>query len=341
MPTIAIIGQGSMARVHAAAWSALVPEESIRYVCALGPERPLEHARSARFVTDLDVVLSDPEVDIVSVCTPTPTHADIAIRALEAGKNVLLEKPIALTIEDAISIRDAAQGSRGILMVAHVVRFFAGYRRVREIAASGRLGRAASVRAQRVSSVPVAAPWWLDESQSGGVIVDFSIHDFDQVNLLLGEPISVLATRTGVDEPIETTVGYKNGGIGQVHSYMGASDGFPFTSSLQLLGREGIANCHFSARSRNPFPSTADGGQAAQTFSLATTYSTMSDELDGDEPYVRQAEYFLSCVREGQEPLYCPTDSAILALQVSLAARESLKTGARISVEPHPPGSAQ
>jgi predicted dehydrogenase len=139
-------------------------------------------------VTDLDDVLSDPDVDIMSVCTPTPSHPGIAIRALRAGKNVLLEKPIALTVDAARMIADTASVSAGVLMVAHVVRFMAGYQRVRADAESGRLGTVRHVRATRLSATPTWAPWLVDASRSGGMLVDFAIHDFDQLNPLPGAP---------------------------------------------------------------------------------------------------------------------------------------------------------
>ena len=207
-------------------------------------------------MTDLDVVLTDPHVDIVSVCTPTPTHPDIAIRALRAGKNVLLEKPIALTVEQALAIAEAAEASGAVLMVAHVVRFFAGYRALKREADAGRFGRILSVRARRISAPGEQAPWMRDESQSGGILVDFGIHDFDQVNLYLGTPVAVTAVRAGASGPIETTVEYADGGIGQVLTHLSMPAGTPFTTSIELIGTGGLADYHFSdaslGRRRSP-----------------------------------------------------------------------------------------
>lgn len=137
MHGIAIVGGGDMGRTHARAWSGLGLGGLIRTICTPHPGEPFPDAPGARFVTDLDDVLSDPDVDILSVCTPTPSHPDIAIRALGAGKSVLLEKPIALTLDAARTIADAAAVSAGVLMVAHVVRFMAGHQRVRADAESG------------------------------------------------------------------------------------------------------------------------------------------------------------------------------------------------------------
>jgi len=320
MTTIAIIGQGGMARAHARAWSEIGLGDSIRYVCAPGTPVPIEGAPSARFVTHLDAVLADPEVDIVSICTPTPTHADLAISCLEAGRNVLLEKPIALTLADARAIEDAASRSSGILMVAHVVRFFDGYRVIRQRVASGVLGEVLIVRAERLSATPGPSSWWHDESKSGGMIVDFAIHDYDQLNLFLGMPLTVSAHRALSDGPVEIVVDYEGGGRGTVLSFMGMPAEFPFSSSIEVLGSFGTADHQFVGAPTGAVPPGND------------SYRLVVDGLevhrvDPGNPYAHQAQYFLDCVRNGTNPELCPVEDAVLALAVALAARESLAIG--------------
>lgn len=301
MHGIAIVGGGNMGRTHARAWSGLGFGGLIRAICTPHPGDPFPDAPGARFVTDLDDVLSDPDVDILSVCTPTPSHPDIAIRALGAGKSVLLEKPIALTVHEAEAIATAADESTGILMVAHVVRFSDGYQRVRTEADSGRLGVVQRVRASRLSAAPTWASWLADESRSGGMLVDFAIHDFDQLNLFLGRPVSVTTVETGSPGRFETTVGYAGGGLGRVVTCADLPSGSVFSSSLEVTG---------------------DTGGSTTRYPDATH----------DDPYARQAAYFLRCVESGIEPDYCPTESAILALRVSLAARESLHSGRSVDL---------
>lgn len=301
MTGIALIGQGRMAKAHAAAWTELGLGENIALICTPRPGAPLEHAPNARFVTDLEEVLRDESIDIVSVCTPTPSHAEITVRALAAGKNVLLEKPIALTLGEAQTIAEAAFVSSGLLMVAHVVRFFSGYQRLRERAESGEFGRIFAVTATRFSAGPRGTAWLNDDAASGGVLVDFGIHDFDQVNLFLGTPLTVTAVAGETPGLIETTVTYVGGGIGRVLTCNEMPTGFAFSSSLDVVG------------------------DAAQDSFVHGSGSTES-------PYTRQAEYFLSCLRSGVAPDYCSIDDAILALRVSIAARESLQSGATVTL---------
>ncbi|MFF1635538.1 Gfo/Idh/MocA family protein [Leifsonia sp. NPDC058248] len=319
--SVAIVGTGRMAAAHAAAWSRLgVP---VGVVVSPRTRPALDDAPDARWARSLDDALSDPSVTIVSVCTPTPSHAELAIRSLAAGRNVLLEKPIALTVPDALAVAAAAEQAPGILMVAQVVRFFDGYAALAGRVADGSVGRVRTVRASRLSAAPRWASWLDDEEQSGGMVVDFAIHDFDQANLLLGAPVAVRSIRVlgvGVDgsvagagagagaafgTPVETTVEYAGGGIAQVLSVADLADGFAFRSALEVIGTTG-------------------------------TDAVVAD--DGD-PFVAQARYFLDCIEAGVDPERCPTSAAVDALRVALAARDSLRSGERVvlTTEAPPP----
>ena len=185
-----------------------------------------------------------------------------------------------------------------------------------------------------------------DESQSGGILVDFGIHDFDQLNLYLGTPVAVTAVRGGASGPIETTVEYADGGIGQVLSHLSMPAGTPFTTSIELIGTGGLADYRFSDVSFSAPVSAPISGPVSGPISgpisgpVSGPVSAESPTRVADEnPYARQAEYFLSCVDAGTPPALCPVDAAVLALQVALAARASLAAGTRIPIPipfPHP-----
>lgn len=328
--TIAIIGQGYMGQTHATSWTALGQE--VAYVCTPRPKGPMEAAPGARLVTDLGEVLADDAVDIVSVCTPTTTHREITVAALEAGKNVLLEKPVALDIDDAIAIKEAAAAAPGLLMVAQVVRFFGGHVKLQQDVAAGKLGRILSGRARRMLQLPDWAEWWHDESRSGGAIVDLAIHDFDQMNLYLGRPVAVTSRRVDRYGPFETSIEYADGGLGQVLSHANLAPGAPFTAGISLVGDVGMADYELSAASPTE-QGDAEAYPGVNGYRLAAAGAGYSEEITGDDPYTRQAEYFLACVREGQQPLLSGIGSAVRALEVALAARESLRTGQRVTVD--------
>lgn len=296
---VAVVGAGRMGRAHAEAWAA----NGVPVLWAVSPRRrpDLPAAPAARWATDLGEALADPAVTVVSVCTPTPSHADLAIQALEAGRSVLLEKPIALTLDDARRVEAAAALAPGTLMVAHVVRFFPGYAALAARVAAGSVGRPRLVRASRVSSRPVGYDWLDDEERSGGMLVDFAIHDLDQANAYLGRAVAVTSVRTGgsgFGAPTATTVEYAGGGVAQVLSVSDLPEGQPFTASLEVVG---------------------DAGADA------------ADPAAGDA-FAEQARYFLACVDAGVPPERAPVASAVDALRVALAARESARTGRRVEL---------
>ena len=332
MSAIAIIGQGYMGNAHSAAWASAGQADAIKYICTPRPkEGSVPVATKAHYISDLDVILKDSDVKFVSVCTPTPTHKEIAFALLAAGKHVLLEKPIALTLADAKAIADAAAKSSGSLMVAHVVRFFLGYQKLRAASDSGELGTVFSVHARRFSPKPSWATWLGDETQSGGMLVDFSIHDFDQLNMYLGNPVEVFAMQTSPSGPAEITVTYENGGIGQVQSFMDITEGVPFTSTIDLLGTKGLAHYEFSAVSATE-ESSAGNDAGVNGWHVFSSKANTVERIATDDPYGRQVKYFFEQASTSGTYDVSPTAAAVAALQVSLAAKAALKEGRSIAI---------
>lgn len=191
-------------------------------------------------------------------------------------------------------------------MVAHVVRFMRRYAELADRVADGSVGRARAVRADRLSSGPPGGSWFDDERRSGGILVDFAIHDFDQANLLLGTPVAVRSVGAGeraggFGAPVATTVEYADGGVAQVLSVADLPSDSEFRSGLDVVGTSGT--------------DAVDASDAAEP---------------SDDPFLTQARYFLECVETQAEPDRCPTEAAIAALRVALAARTSLASDARV-----------
>jgi predicted dehydrogenase len=122
---------------------AALPGSELRWLCD-GDEAALARAsdalRGPRATTSYDELLADPELDAVAIATPVPTHADLAVRALEAGKHCFVEKPLAQSAADGERAVEAARASGRILMVGHLLEYHPGVRKLKEIAASGELG---------------------------------------------------------------------------------------------------------------------------------------------------------------------------------------------------------
>ena len=140
---------------------------------------------------DYAEMLADPQIDLVDLCVPNDLHGRLAIQALKAGKPVLVEKPIALTIEEADAMVAAAKEAGKPLMVAHVLPFLPEFAFALEAVESGRYGALRAAHFTRVISKPDWSSEIADASRSGGPAIDLHIHDTHFISLLCGVPRAV------------------------------------------------------------------------------------------------------------------------------------------------------
>ena len=206
MVRIGIVGIGFMGMIHYLAAKKLAGGR-VTAVCSRDPKKlagdwagiqgnfgpkggPVDLSGLSRY-TDVGELLADPEIDLVDLCVPNDEHARLTIRALEAGKHVLVEKPIALTTADADSMVAAAKSSGKLLMVGHVLPFFPEFAFAREAVASGRYGALRAAHLTRVICRPDWSSGIADSDRSGGPAIDLHIHDTHFVGLVCGVPKAV------------------------------------------------------------------------------------------------------------------------------------------------------
>lgn len=162
---------------------------------------------------DADDLFADPGIDLVDICLPTEFHPSSAIAALEAGKNVQVEKPIALTVEEADQMLAAAKKAGKLMMVGQVLRFFPAFRLLKEIVEDRRYGALKALHMRRIISFP---SWMAHPERIGGAAIDLHIHDTDFVRYLLGDPDGVRSTgiigSTGLVDYLVTEYLYPNSG---------------------------------------------------------------------------------------------------------------------------------
>jgi predicted dehydrogenase len=326
--TLAIIGAGFMGSAHAANYAALGDRVRVKAVVAQTPERAARVARTvdASSGVDLDAVLADPEIDAVDICLPTPLHRDAAERAFAAGKHVFLEKPLALTVEDGEAILSAADRSGRIFMVGLVLRFWPEYVTLHRLVERGDLGQPRAVFAQRLSPPADWADWLGDREQSGGTPVDLMIHDFDQMNALLGTPRSVYASEPETGH-VHAVVEYADGGSGIAEGSMAMPRSYPFSSDIRVLGERGVAEYSFSAA-----PVEGEGNIGASSSARGLRVHPVEgdlyvEEVESADPWGPEIEYFVSCLEQERQPEQGTGEQALSALKVSLAASRSLASG--------------
>lgn len=209
---IAIVGFGFMGRMHYGNWKkmedaevvALCDRDISQFTSPVaagnisGADTSTDFSGAMLF-DDLDKMLSEVELDAISLTLPTPLHVDITAKALASGVSVLCEKPMALnTAACNKMLAAAAKAPEGTkLMVAHCLRFWPSYVYLKKLVTSKKYGKVIAASFRRFSAPPgwqKGTNWFADESISGGVALDLHIHDTDMVNYLFGMPQAVTSS---------------------------------------------------------------------------------------------------------------------------------------------------
>ncbi len=156
-----------------------------------GPAGSMRDMSGLKAHAAFEDLLADPAVDLVDLCVPNDQHAGLAVQALEAGKHVLVEKPIALSVQDADRMLAASNASGRLLMVAHVLPFFPEFAFALDAVRSGKFGKLQAAHLTRVISKPDWSSGISDAERSGGPAIDLHIHDTHYLSLLAGTPAAV------------------------------------------------------------------------------------------------------------------------------------------------------
>ena len=204
---VGICGIGFMGMIHFLAYKN-IPGVQVKAICEqnfperlkgdwraikgnFGPQGEMMDLTGIAAYAQLDAMLADPNLDMIDICLPPNAHAAATIAALKSGKHVFCEKPISLTTQDADAMMQAAKDSGKMLMIGHVLPFFADFQFAWQAAQSGRFGKLLGGHFRRVISDPV----WLNNFYSmdtcGGPMLDLHIHDAHYIRLLFGMPKAV------------------------------------------------------------------------------------------------------------------------------------------------------
>jgi len=232
--------------------------------------------------------------DYVDIVTPTYTHADLAVKAMEMGCDVLCEKPMSLFPDECSRMIEASERTGRRLMTAHVVRFMAPYMYLKSVIESEKFGRLERLDMKRLSSIPRAScnNWMHDFDKSGGVILDLSIHDIDFARYLFGEPKDFSGMYYTMKNQTEySTVDLLYDGF-TVSAEAGWYNAYiPFTCGYTAVFEKGMV----SALGDDVFE---NGNKIDITPDMPElSIGTPTDSLDG---YTREIQYFVSRLVSGE-----------------------------------------
>ncbi|MHB0999094.1 MAG: Gfo/Idh/MocA family protein [Armatimonadota bacterium] len=320
MQKIAIVGAGGLGGVHGRAFAKMPNAEPVAVmdVNKEAAER-LASSLGVPAFTNFDEMLAATSPDAVSVCTPTPIHAEYAVRAADAGKHVVVEKPMARTMDQCRAMVDAAERTGVVMMVAHVLRYFPEFAAAKAQVDAGAIGNPAVVRTTRGGGAP--GGWFANHEISGGAILDLIIHDFDWLRWTFGDAERVYAKgltgrNIGNLDYALVTIRFKSGMIAHVEGNW-AYSAKGWTTKFEIAGDGGMLEY-----SNHNIP----------TVTIAPKDGTVSSESPiNEDPYYLELKHFVDCIENGTKPSITPEDG-LRAVEISLAAIESIKTGMPVQV---------
>ncbi len=277
--------------------------------------------------TDLDAVLSDASIRAVYISSTNEKHYAQAMAAIAAGKHVLCEKPLAMTVAEAAEMVRAAEAAGVVFATNHHLRCSGSHRAVRDLIRAGRIGRVLSLRLFHAVHLPPHLQGWRinDPSAGGGVIPDITVHDADVARFLLGEdPVAVVAqmSATGMGQGVEDSAmsvwTMPSGAMVQSHE----SFTHPFAGSgLEVHGTEGSI---FANGVMTQLP--------VGSISMVSARGREDVPYSPHDLYVQSVTDFLGAIAGTGQPAATGRDG-VASLAVALAVREAARTASRQVVD--------
>jgi predicted dehydrogenase len=290
-------------------------------------------------------LLADPEVQAVYIATPVFLHHAQVLNAAKAGKHILIEKPIALTIEQGEEMLKACRDGGVYLVEGYMMKYHALNTAAKDIVACGDIGSVVSARAQLTCWYPPIPGAWRQDPVlgGGGALIDMATHCYDLLQYIIGSRITEVAAFTNtlthdysVDDSSTTLLRFANGAQATVEAFFNVPDSAG-QGRLELYGNKGSI-------------------QAEGTISQAPTgkmVAYLSDDAKGYDPqqardslavgaraitrdpvnmYAREVDYLSECIQTGTPPAINTGEEGLHILKVAKAAYESSHTGRMVKV---------
>ncbi|MFM1987620.1 MAG: hypothetical protein RJA99_577 [Pseudomonadota bacterium] len=327
-PGLALVGVGGWGR-NLARTLGTMPEADLRWLCDLEP-RALRDAAplcaGAATTTRLDEVLADPSVDAVLVATPAVTHHAIGRRVLESGRDLYVEKPMALDVGHGLDLLGLAEAQGRVLMVGHLMEYHPALLRLREAVREGELGRLRTIVAQRLNLGTVRA----DEN----AMWSLAPHDVSAILYLLDEMPTDVSARglSCLDRDVEdvafVTLRFADHAIAQIHvSWLDPRK----VRTITVVGTDGMAVFDdlepvekLRLHDKRVVPSASPGGVATSV--VVQAGGIRAPALDPIEPLRAELAHFVHCVHTRSVPRSDGHDG-LRVLRVLEAAQRSLAAG--------------
>ncbi|MGO4909457.1 inositol 2-dehydrogenase [Pseudorhodobacter sp. W20_MBD10_FR17] len=329
MLRVGLLGAGRIGAVHAITIAAHATSKLVAVSDFLPENAEKLAAKYGCVARSNEEIIADPNIDAVLIATPTDTHSDLMEAATRAGKAVLCEKPVDLSLTRARACAAATAGNGQPIMIGFNRRFDPSFASLKAAADAGEIGKAELLS---ITSFDPAPPPVSYVKTSGGLFRDMMIHDFDMANFIMGTPpVTVSAVGTSIVDPeiglagdVDTavvTLTYADGRLCVIKNSRRAAYGYD--QRLELLGSEGLL------QAQNMLENLVVKSTAAGVTGAKPTYFFLQRYMAA---YAAEWDAFVSAV-QGKTAMPITLADGIAALAMAEAATQSMKTGGPVRLD--------
>lgn len=269
-------------------------------------------------------LIADPKVDMIDICVPTPAHRELSMAGLEAGKHVLCEKPMSVSVAECDEMLAVAAKSKAKFMIAQVIRFWPEFVYLQQVYKSREFGALRALHIRRHGATPdySLGNWLLNPELSGGAILDLHVHDVDFVLGLLGKPKKIYArgyaNERGSVDRVHAAWDYGNNTSICLEGAWDMPTGFGFNMGFSAVFEKAALNYDL------------DSGQPMQL--LRPGQEPTKPALQAEDGYFAEIEYFLQCIERNEQPKVSTPQESRDAVALALLEKESVLSGAPVAV---------
>lgn len=337
---VALLGAGFIAKIHMESYSRFVPEAQIVAVYARDIRKAklfAEEHHLPKWFDNLDEIIQNSDCEVIDICLPNFLHFDATIKAAAAGKHIIIEKPLSITLEEADEMITCCKNAHVKLMYAEELCFAPKYERVRQIINEGAIGNIYMLKQSEKHSGPHST-WFYDINLSGGgVLMDMGCHAIEWFRWMLNnsKAISVYATlstvlhggKTKAEDNSVVIVEFENGVTAVAENSWAKHGGMDDRS--EVYGTEGVmyadlfmGNAAF-AFSKNGY------SYASEKSDLTMGWTFPIFEEVFNQGYPHELKHFIECVQQYKDPLVTGEDGRAV-LEIIYAAYASATRGEKI-----------
>jgi myo-inositol 2-dehydrogenase/D-chiro-inositol 1-dehydrogenase len=344
---VALLGAGFIADIHIESYHRFVPDAEVVAVYARKPDRAEAFARKhgiQRAFSDLDKAITESGCDVVDICLPNFLHHRAVLTAAKANKHIIIEKPLAMTLEEADEMIAVCRAANRKLMYAEELCFAPKYERVRKLVNEGAVGSIFQMRQCEKHSGP-HSDWFYDINQSGGgAIMDMGCHGLAWFRWMLGgqpKALNVYAHmqtglihkgRTRAEENSVCTVEFEGGAIGIAENSWAKHGGMD--DRVEVYGTGGVIYADLFVGNSALTYSQKGYGYAMEKAGSTQGWTFTIFEEAFNQGYPQELKHFIECVREDKAPLVTGQDGRAV-LELMYAAYQSARTGQKVPLPFH------